>query len=159
MSLGWPLVFLGAFSASMMAADAVAVRAIQARETLPQDPVPQQTGTRPSGLPLRARGTLDHDWVALEKEGSTHGYSIGDVVYDAQIVKIDRSLVTLRERNVMTYLEVTGDVVPLPVRISPIGVRTMTPDDLKRWQRKAWGPPDDHSPMGACPCLSHATSR
>jgi hypothetical protein len=149
MSLAWPLVFLGAFSASMFAADAVALRAVQDRAALPHDPVPRTSGFRPSGLPLRAMGTLDHDWVALEKEGTTRGYAVGDLVYGARIVRIDRSLVTLREGDTLTYVEVTGDVMPLPVRVSATGDRTMSSEDLKRWRHKAWGPPDDHCPSGA----------
>jgi hypothetical protein len=148
MSLAWPLVFLGALSASMMAADAVALRAAQGREAAPLDPPPPTRVTRPSGLPLRALGTLDHDWVAIEKEGQIRGYALGDVVYGARIVTIDRSLITLRERDALTYLEVVGDVVPLPIHTSVTGVRTMSPEDLKRWQHKAWGPPDDHCPSG-----------
>jgi type II secretory pathway component PulC len=111
---------------------------------LPQDPVPTldldrlaaltgvasksresnvPVATQPTSLHLRARGTMMGqfvDWVAIEDldTGKMRSYAVGDEVQSATIVAITRTLVTLRELNKTTYLEVSslGRVAVTPPR-------------------------------------------
>jgi hypothetical protein len=130
---------IGLFLVTMCVGEQLVVHAIQRRQALPQDPMPvprvRPRGTRPSMLKLEAVGTLGDRWVAIAGPDLVRPYRLGDSVEGARIENIERSLVTLREGNALTYLEVVDDIAPVPCREAPMDVFTCRRDELDAYFR------------------------